>query len=87
MELAEWGEGGIGQLNFRNFLIKTGGVVAIPKRGVAIALKILNKSELMKVTITGITLHYVILFLNRVKIFESHCLFECRIASALFYLF
>ena len=45
LELAEWGEGGIGQLNFRNFLIKTGGVVAIPKRGVAIALKILNKSN------------------------------------------
>lgn len=45
LELAKWGEGGIGQLNFRNFLIKTGGVVAIPKRGVAIALKILNKSN------------------------------------------
>ena len=40
----------------------------------------------MKVTIIGIVLHYLILFLKRLKIFKSHYSFKFGLISALFYL-
>ena len=40
----------------------------------------------MKVTIFDIILHYVIPFLKRIKIPESHCSFKSGLISVLFYL-
>ena len=44
-------------------------------------LKILKSNQ---VTIIGIKLHYVIPFLKRVRIFESHYSFKFGLVSALF---
>ena len=74
--------------NFCSFLRNAGGVVAIPKLGVGHLSEHFEqiKSKAIKVTIIGIMVHYVIPFLKRVKIFESHCSFKFGLISALFYL-
>ena len=51
-------------------------------KGWRIVLKILKSNQ---VTIIGIKLHYVIPFLKRVRIFESHYSFKFGLVSALFY--